>query len=99
MKEYLRLEKRWLNAREDEIITVEEEDMQEIYKLEKELSKANDKLKKIEQLIENYSCIYKKGFPNHLLLVVRGKIFTENEYLELDTVLDDFEKIIKDSDK
>lgn len=68
--------------------------------LQQELSIANDKLKKIKTKINDYSCIYNKGFPYTLLLALRGNHPTKNQYLELDTVLNDFEKIIKgDEDK
>ena len=83
MEEHLRLEKRWLNAREDEDIIVEEEDMAEIFKIQQELSKANDKLKRIHRLIHGV----------HIIGLRNGKTVINDIFQEIDDIIDG--KIIK----
>ena len=62
--------------------------------LQSQLDIANKKLDKIKAKINDYSCIYNKGFPYNLLLVLRGNHPNENQYLELYKVLSEFESII-----
>jgi hypothetical protein len=60
-----------------------------------DVNRVIDKLDKIKEKIKDYNCIYNKGFPYNKLLVIHESQPSNNQYLELEVVMNDFNSIIE----